>query len=1100
MSRSWLYWSSRGSALAALALFLGAGTVLAQTGSVEGTVRNAQTSNPIAGTRVTVRGTELAATTNANGYYRIDNIPVATQELQAVALGYNSITVANAVVREGRVLTVNIEMLPAVVNLEAVVVTGVIGETQKAKLAFTVDQVKSADLPVPQVDALSALQGKVSGAVVMRGSGRPGEAPTILLRGPTSIDAQGRSQEPLYVVDGVILGSSIADLDALDIESIEVIKGAAAASLYGSRAASGVVQITTRRGSSLPAEEVRFTARTEYGTNQLPHKMPLATRHQYLMNSTGTKFIDNTGAECDWLTCPNVVLAGQTAPTGTAANEWNSYQDQTFPGTTYDQVGRFFEGGNFAQQYISAEGRSGNTNFHASYSNLREQGVMTGQEGLWRNNFRVNADQSLGQVFKIGASAFYSRSKEDNSSGALFDLTRMPAGADLLALNACPATGTCKEWQEPRMIPSGDSTIQDPNDVWLNPDPYNNESPNPIYGALNNNTFGYRGRFQSSAVVDWRPLSWVAFAGNVSYDRLDYQSQNVTFKGYKSITPSPNTNLGNMSRSSSLTEAFNWSVDMTLTRRFGDLATRTQFRYLAEYDDYNSTNAGGNRFTVADVPVIDNLDPTTITAGSYIQSVRADGYFGIMNLEYKDRYIIDALARNDGSSLFGPDARRHWYYRLAGAWRVTQDLQIPGFDELKLRAAYGTAGGRPNFAAQYETYSVGAGSVTPVTLGNRNLKPEYSKELEVGTDLLMLGRVALSVSYAKTVTEDQILQVPLQAFAGFTSQWRNAGTLESKTWEATLDLQMIQSRDMTWTAKVLFDRTRQQITELTVPAFTYGAYGGNSADVFYARKGEPIGQMYGVRFAKSCDDLLGALDCSEFAVNNDGLLVWVGPGGSLDNPQWGTVGPTLGFNGQNRTMFWGSPVQGWGLDPVTGDTTAYLPVGNTTPDFHLGFGSTFRWKNLSVYGLLEWTQGFSIYNLPQQWSVFKTYAGIMEQDPNLPRDEQKPLGYYNQLYGIVGLGIDNYFVQSGSFAKLREVSIRYRFDRAQLASVPLLRSFDGISFSLIGRNLLTFTNYIGYDPEAGQGGGDVGSAAVARVDGYQYPNFRTFTGAIEINF
>ena len=852
MSRSWLYWSSRGLALAVLALFLGAGAVLAQTGSVEGTVRNAQTSNPIAGTRVTVRGTQLAATTNANGYYRIDNVPVGTQELQAVALGYNSITVANAVVRADRVLTVNIEMLPAVVNLEAVVVTGVIGETQKAKLAFTVDQVKTADLPVPQVDALSALQGKVSGAVVMRSSGRPGAAPTILLRGPTSIDASGRSQEPLYVVDGVILGSSIADLDALDIESIEVIKGAAAASLYGSRAAAGVIQITTRRGSTLPAEEIRFTARTEYGFNQLPKASVLSVRHAYLMNSAGTKFIDQDGNECDWLTCPNIQLAGQEAGGGTAG-EWNTYQDQTWPGTTYDQVGRFFEGGNFAQQYVAAEGRSGQTNFHASYSNLREQGVMTGQDGLWRNNFRVNADQALGDVFKIGASAFYSRSKEDNSSGALFDLTRMPAGADLLALNACPATGTCAEWQVPRMIPapSGDSLIQDPNDVWVNPDPFNNESPNPLYSALNNNSFGYRGRFQSSANVDWRPFPWVQFAGNVSYDRLDYKSQNVTFKGYKSITPSQNTNLGNMSRSHSLTEAFNWSADVTFTRRFGDLATRTQFRYLAEYDDYESTNASGQRFTVADVPVIDNLDPTSITAGSYVQAVRADGFFGIANLEYKDRYIIDVLARNDGSSLFGPDARRHWYYRLAGAWRVTQDAAIPGFDELKLRAAYGTAGGRPSFAAQYETYSVGGGTVTPVTLGNKALKPEYSKELEIGTDMLMLGRLALSVSYARTVTEDQILRVPLPAYAGFTSQWRNAGTLESNTWEATLDLQMIQNRDMTWTAKVLFDRTRQKITALNVPAFTYGAYGGNSADVFYAREGEPIGQMYGVRFARS---------------------------------------------------------------------------------------------------------------------------------------------------------------------------------------------------------------------------------------------------------
>jgi TonB-linked SusC/RagA family outer membrane protein len=1108
MSRSWLYWSSRGAVLAALALFLGTGVLLAQTGSIEGTVRNAQTASPISGTRVSVRGTELAATSNQNGYYRIDGVPVGTHDLQAVTLGFNAVTVTNAVVTANRSLTVNIEMLPAVINLDAVVVTGVIGETQRAKLAFTVDQIKTADLPVPQVDPISALQGKVAGAVIMRGGAQPGQAPTILLRGPTSINASGRSQDPLYVVDGVILGSSIVDMDALDIENIEIIKGAAAASLYGSRAASGVVQITTRRGSTLAAEEIRFTARAEYGFNQLPRKMPLADKHAFLMNADGTKFIDGNGNECDWLTCPTVQPAGQGAGTGESAGEWNTYMNQAWPGTTYDQVDRFFDGGNFGQYYVSAEGRTGGTNFHASYSNLREEGIMTGQEGQWRNNFRVNVDQRLGDAFKIGASAFYSRGKVDNNGGSLFDLTRMPAGADLLALNQCPASGSCPAWAQPRMIASGDSTIQDPNDVYMNPDPFNNESPNPLYSLLNLETYGYRGRFQSSGNVRWRPLSWLSFDGNVSYDRLDYKSQNYRFKGYKDIRNSASQMGGGISRSHSLTEAFNWSLDATLSRRFGDLATRTQFRYLAEYDDYESTNVGGSYMTVADVPVIDNLDPAYVTGGSYINAVRADGYFAITNFEYKDRYIVDALVRNDGSSLFGPDARRHWYYRLAGAWRLSEDLRIPGFDELKLRAAYGTAGGRPNFEAQYETYSVGSGTVTPVTLGNRNLEPEYSKELELGTDMLLAGRVALTLTYAQTSTENQILLVPLPAYAGFSQQWRNAGTLDSKTFEATLDVQAVQTRDVTWTFKVLFDRTRQEITELNVPAFTYGAYGGNSADLFYARPGEALGTMYGVRFARGCEDLLGQLggaNCltsagGEFEVNDDGLLVWVGSGGSLSNPQWGSTGPSFGFKGTARSLRWGSPIRGWGVDAVTNDTTDFLPVGTTVPDFHMSFGTTLRWKNLSVYGMLEWTPGFDLYNLPMQWAVFRNYSAIQVQPDGAPLEEQKPQGYYNQLYGLVGLGIDNYFVQNGSFAKLREVSVRYRFDRAQLASVPFLRAFDGIAISLIGRNLLTFTKYQGYDPETGESGGEVGSAAVARTDGYNYPNFRTFTAALEVNF
>jgi TonB-linked SusC/RagA family outer membrane protein len=962
--------------------------------------------------------------------------------------------------------------------------------------------VKTEDMPVPQLNALSQLQGKVAGALVMSNTGRPGAAPTILLRGATSIDATGRNQEPLYVVDGVILGSSMVDLDALDVESIEIVKGAAAASLYGSRAASGVIQIRTRRGASLAGETVRFTVRSEYGTNQLGGEFDLTKHHEFVMNSSGTKFIDgNTGLECDYLFCSRVRLAGQTM-TGVGAdtvrNEWNTYQDQVWPGQTYDQVGRFFTGGNVAQQYLSAEGRSGNTNFLASWTNLRQEGIMLGQEGESRNTFRVNVDQALGK-FDVGASAFYSNSKLDASNGNLFDLTRMPSGVDLLQLNQCPpAPLTCRAWQQPRLLADG---TQDPNDLWLQPDPFNNESPNPLYTMLNNDDWENRGRFLGSVNARFQPLSWLSVTAQASYDRLDYRRQQYVFKGYKTTVTSPTVNNGNMFQRYERTQAFNASADVTLSYNFGDLATRTQFRYLGEYDDYDWTQAGGNTFAVGDVPTLTNLDPTSVTGESGLQPVRADGYFGITSLVYKDRYILDGLVRNDGSSLFGPDARRQWYYRIAGAWRVGQDLNIAGVDELKLRTAYGTAGGRPNFAAQYQTYSVSGGQVSPVTLGNRDLKPEFSKELESGVDLLVSGRIGLTVNYAVTTTEDQILQVPLSGYWGFSSQWQNAGTLQSKTWEATLDLGLVQSRAVTWNAKLLFDRTRSVITELNtnVPPFTYGVTGQALTDVFYARQGEQIGTFYGTKYATSCDDLLGALPCDQFAVNSDGLLVWVGSGGSLSTPQWGTTGPTFGFKGQNQQLLWGSPVVGWGLDRATGDTTNFLPIGKTMPDFHAGLSNTLRVGGLSLYGLLEWTQGVDVYNQPQQWAVFRNRAGIQDQN-GLPDDEKKPLGYYNRLYGIAGLRPVNYFVQDASFAKVREISLSYRFSRDLLERVSFLRPFEALAINVIGRNLFTFTNYNGYDPEVGRGGGDVGSAAIARVDGYDYPNFRTFTAALQVTF
>jgi TonB-linked SusC/RagA family outer membrane protein len=1094
----------RVAALVAAAVLVAAPAAFAQAGRVEGTVKDALTDRPVEGARVSIVGTGLFTTTGANGAYAIGNVPVGVVSVRVTTLGYQPITLASVQVAAGATATANVTLQLAVVNLRELVVTGLVGETERAKLATDVARLDAEDMPVPRTVALSAIQGKVAGAMVTQGSGRPGSAPTVLLRGPTAIDASGRNQEPLYVVDGVILGSSIADIDALDIESVEVVKGASAASLYGSRAANGVVNIKTRRGTNIADQEIHFTVRSEGGANQLPGKYDLSMHHQFRMNAAGTKFLNSSGVECDWLACTSRVLAGQ-AMTGVGADtfrtQWNTYQDQKWPGTTYDQVDRFFEGGNFAQQYLAAEGRSGSTNFHASWSNVREEGVMTGQQGLWRNNFRVNLDQSVGAKFRIGASTFYSRSKQDARQGSLFDLTRMVAGVDLLTLNACPPTGTCRPWQQPRILANGQ---QDPRDVYLNPDPSINESPNPLYTMLNGSNFDYRGRFLSSANARWSPIEWLSFDGNVSYDRLDFNNQEYVFKGYKTINPSPNTNEGNLTRTNSLTQNFNASVDMMVTRRFGDLSSRTQFRYLVEYDDFERTTVTGRRFTVGDVPAIgDNTNPDYTTAGSSQTAVRADGYFGITNVEYKERYIFDALLRNDGSSLFGADARRHWYYRVAGAWRVTQDWQMPHVDELKIRAAYGTAGGRPQFNAQYETYSVSGGQVTPATLGNRLLTPEFSKELEVGTDLLAFGRVGLTVNYAKTVTENQILLVPLPGFLGFSDQWRNAGTLESKTWEASLDVQLARTPQLSWSARVLFDRNRQRITKLDVPPFAYGGLGGNNTEVFFARQGEVLGTFYGTKFATSCADLLGGMggtiSCNDFAVNDDGLLVWVGPGGSLSTPQWGTAGPSFGYLGQNRTLMWGSPMIGWGLDPISGDTTNRLPIGKTTPDFHLGVSSSVSWHNLTLYGLLEWVQGISVYNVPQQWGVFRNLAAIEDQS-GVPANKKKPIGYYGTMYGLTTLTPDSYFVQDGSFAKLREVSLQYRFGRDQLAGIGFLRSFDGISISLIGRNLLTFTGYNGYDPEVGSSAGETGSAALGRVDGYQYPNFRSFTAAVTINY
>jgi hypothetical protein len=238
------------------------------------------------------------------------------------------------------------------------------------------------------------------------------------------------------------------------------------------------------------------------------------------------------------------------------------------------------------------------------------------------------------------------------------------------------------------------------------------------------------------------------------------------------------------------------------------------------------------------------------------------------------------------------------------------------------------------------------------------------------------------------------------------------------------------------------------------------------------------------------------VSCDGFVQNEEGLLVWVGQGGSLSNPQWGT---DAGVAVLGKTLKWGTPFQGICIDGMTGEETTFCNVGNSIPDYNLGLATTLAWKGISLYALFSRSANFDIYNQPLQWGTFKRFTGIFDQT-GIPEAEQKPIGYFDALYGVSGLQPSNVFVEDGTFTKLREVSLSYRLSQDLLSGIPGLNRFNGIALNLVGRNLLTWSDYRGYDPDLGSGGGDTGSAAVARVDGYNYPNFRTITAAIEFIF
>lgn len=1004
-------------------------------GTIVGRVTDEATQEPLASVQVYVVGTSLNALTDASGSYAISDVPAGLYTVEAQRIGYANATRENVSVPDGGSVTVNLSMSVTALTLDEIVATGVVDPTSARRVPFTVARVSGEALQVPVDNAVNALQGKVAGASIVT-SPQPGSGVNIVLRAPTSIT---KSNAPLIVVDGVILastfGRSSADIDALDIESIEIVKGAAAASLYGSRAANGVIQIRTRRGTNLEEGDTRITVRSEFGQNSLAGDMSRATHHHYLVNAAG-QYVDEEGA----------VVAREDRVERPAAER---FLDQSYPGATYDHVDQFFDPGSYSTNSVSIAQNGASTNFYASYARRNTEGVVLEHGGYEMNDLRVNLDHRLRSDVSFSLSAYHARSERDGLPGNLFlDLIQTEPDSDLLQPD-----------------PDGTPYIYQPDPLGV--------TANPLYALAVQEETEERARTLASADLRYSPTGWLSVDGNLSYDRSDRHTFFYFPRGKKTSTQS--LVGGNVERGSGETTAINGSLSANLRRSFGDLATRLTLRALMESEDYSFFSATAASLSAEGVPDLNaGLMPTI---GGNTEEIRSEGYFAILGLDYAGKYIVDALVRRDGSSLFGPDERWQTYYRGSAAWRMAEESWWPleQVNEFKLRYSIGTAGGRPSYLNRYETYSFAAGGgLTKSTLGNRELKPERATEQEFGIDAILFDRFSVQLNYAKVVTEDQLLQIPLPAAFGFSSQWQNAGTVEGNTWEATIEARVLQKPDLQWTVGLIADRSRHEITEFNRPCYRDG--GSNQ---LYRCAGETLGTMYGNHFLRSADELPEGAPADEFMVNDDGLLVWVGAGGDWRNHQWGS---SAEFG--DITYDWGTPIRQY---DETGNP-AVVRIGDGNPDLHLGLSSSLTWKGLNFYALFDSQIGGDVYNRTNQRMYQYFRSGDTDQ-AGKPEELKKTTDYYTALYGANV--INDWFIEDATYLKLREASLRWQVPTSLLDSARL-GVIDGLSVFLIGRNLLTFSDYKGFDPEIG--------TPLERIDSFDYPQYRTVTAGVELRF
>ena len=1041
------------AALVLVASFATASGAQAQS-VISGKVTDAA-GNGIPGANVVVPslGLGVGANTRVDGTYTIalpSNSVGREVVVTARRIGYAPVS-RNVTITSGT-QTQNFELSQEASRIEDVVVTGVAEATSAKNLTISVGKVGEAQLKeVPAISPATALAGKVAGVRVSFTQGQPGSSPAIRVRSSTNLGVG--TQNPLVIVDGVISQNGLADLNGNDIESIEVLKGASSANTYGSAAAAGVIAITTKRGKDAPEGKVSFLTRNEFGTSSVEHYVPLLEHHPFVQASDGSFLL---------------------TPTNQRVVKPDHYIDASFPNGTYrDQLKSNLRDNRNVTNYAQIALRRENTNFSTSFSRDTDRGILPLLEGFRRQNVRLNLDQGLGNKADVSAALTYGLSYNDQPPGvssgsgsAFFALLQAPPDVDLTYPNA---TAACD-----RSNPTKDACGTKYSPVLPLAAAGGTARGNPLLDLEQRSYNDRRERIIGSFSARYRPFGWLTFDGSYGTDRLNQRVSNFLDRGLVGGNTDEETQTtGSLRLDQNNNQSSNSQVSGLANFTLGQLHSATRATYQYEEERNNTFFTTSSALKVASVPDLQGADPTTLNANSSIQNIRTINGNVVQNFNYGDRYLLQLVGRRDGSSLFGSNNRWENYYGVSGAWRISQDFKIPGFQDLKIRAARGTAGLRPGFEYQYETYSVFAGTISKNTIGNKDLKPAKQTENEVGINATFLDRFDLEYVKSDRHTDGAFLLVPLSLAqsGGFTAQWQNAARIGGRTMEGSLQARIIERPSVSWTASLTAERSRQKIDELNRAPFRVGSTSQNQT-IFYYKSGEQLGIIYGQRWARSIEELAdnpanAGLDLNAlYEINDEGYVVAKGTRGTVSERTIPYVDPS----GSNN-----------------------VKIADVNPDYSFGLANTIRLGGFTLYGLLDGTQGGQIYNFTKQWMFQDRRHAALDQSGKAPENkkayEYYTVGFYNALEP------NSYFVEDGSYVKLRELSVSYSLSPRLLNSLRFLGSGRTVKVALIGRNLKTWTDYSGFDPESSSNG-DFNF----RIDGFRYPSYRQITGQIEIGF
>jgi TonB-linked SusC/RagA family outer membrane protein len=1053
---------------------------------VTGIVRDAVSGAPVPGVTVSIPGTSFQSATDETGRYTLRNVPMGLQTIDAKRVGYSQAHDENVRVNSANFVH-NIMIGQAALSLSAVTTSATVDPTSGTKSPFAVQKVTMENMPVPTTGVTQNLQGKVAGLQVTKSSGSTGgEEPWVQIR---SIQSPGnRGATPLIVVDGVplnmvrqvnsgttvstsgavgvIVGNGDAvpvrssDIEGLDIESIEIIKGAAASALYGSQAASGVISIKTRRGTDVGLGKSQFEIRTDYGFDQVERMPAQRLHHQYLVNGAG-QWVDLNGnvvSRANRVLDPDLML------------------DNNFA-RIYDPVDQVFQPNRVWNTSVRVSQMSEQSNFHLSYTRSQQPGTIREANGSTNQGVRLNVDHRLRDNVQLSVGANHSRFNDIPSVIRFDQLFGFDPDIDLLA----PGVDLGTRYK-------------------VSPDTANPTILNPLYLQTISGNYTKRSSTQINGNVSYRPLNWLTLVGNLGYNRQDGTLNEFQPPGLPSDEAGGLT-TGTLRYTEQLGDGLSGFANATVMQSIGLLTARVTGQVETNKRKYLQFIATGTNFNTQGSQ---SLNAATLKDNTSLQTeARLNAGFGSLALDYDGRYIGDFLWRREGSSLYGPRARYNNFSRASGAWVMSKEAWWPAplqsLSLAKLRYSYGTSGTEPDFNDQFEAVSVTTTGFVRGRLGNINLLPETKREHEMGLDMIWRNRVSLALTHARSETRNGIMEVDAPNITGFNTYTRNSAKAHGWAYEASMEGLLLQKRNFTWTSTINADRAKSYLD-------TYGRSCYNNTPQFVRIcDGVPITQYWGSVVMRGKDQLApsrrGTLDAWE--INDEGYLVPVGVG----NHWW---------EGKSKNL-WGTSVvidgvtYNWGVpQPAFDDATAsvlYAPIGDWTPSLNFGYGNKFKYKDWQLYVLFAGVMGGQIVNGYRMWMEQNLDAKIVDQTGR-PDSLQKPYIYYLNLPGggkTTGLTSLNgtttknndQYVESASYTKLAEVQLQYTLEGRKYRALNRLGA-DRVILEIDGTNLLRFDGrYQGLDQE---GFYTLSDHQRIKFDGMRYPLARRITTAVTLVF